>query len=162
MVEPRFEHTEFVMINVNFKLFEEKDRSELVTMVRALYHEDPGGKPMDSEKVGKTNNYLTTHPDQGKVMILYKNQIVIGYSILINYWSNEFGGKLLFIDELYIKREFRSQGVGTAFLRYLEDSYKKDFKAIVLEVNPSNTAAVSLYKGNGFTTASNLMMNYIL
>ncbi len=39
---------------------------------------------------------------------------LVGYAILIPYWSNEFGGNLLFIDELFVSPAF---GAATALWR---------------------------------------------
>jgi hypothetical protein len=44
---------------------------------------------------------------------------LLGYALLIPYWSNEFGGVLLFVDELFVLREVRNRGIGHSFFRFL-------------------------------------------
>lgn len=68
-----------------------------------LYKEDLVDEQITDEKISKTIRELDNNPRRGKIIIFEKASIVIGYVILIFYWSNEFGGDILQIDELYVK-----------------------------------------------------------
>lgn len=84
-----------------------------------MYREDPEGKPVFDEKINRTFNKLTKHPDKGTIMITETDSKIIGYSILINFWSNEHGGNILDIDELYIKSNYRGKEIGSKLIQYL-------------------------------------------
>jgi len=109
-------------MNIQYKQFGRSDYKDITDMIHALYKEDPPGMPMSTEKITNTLNEFEKHPDKGTIMVLKNGPNVIGYSILANFWSNEFGGNVLIIDELYIKEVYRSQGIGTNFIKHLKDS----------------------------------------
>lgn len=103
-----------------------------------MYREDPEGKLIFDEKINRTFNELTKHPDNGTIMIIEADSKIIGYSILINFWSNEHGGNILDIDELYIKSNYRGKGIGSKFIQYLIDNKFNNSVAVRLETMPSN------------------------
>ena len=133
------------------RLFLEQDLPGLLEMVFSFYHEidDYYAELISAEKILRTVSALTTDPFRGKIVILEMDGQTAGYAILIYYWSNEFGGEMLFIDELFVKPAWRRQGVARAFLRHLEQS--ETVYALQLEVNPANTAAFRLYETAGFS-----------
>ncbi len=118
--------------------------------MKALYREDPAGKPMTDEKIALTFTRLTKHPETGTILVFERQNQVIGYALLINFWSNEYGGNILIIDELYIVPAFRSRGIGTHFLHYLIESRFNNCIGLELEVLPYNQRALGLYEKIGF------------
>jgi len=88
---------------MKFRAFKYADYSELKRMIHALYREDPGNEQITDEKISKTVKELRKNPSKGKIIIFEKRKVTIGYSILIFYWSDEYGGDILHIDELYVK-----------------------------------------------------------
>lgn len=109
-------------MNTTYKQFETSDKKAVVELVKSLYRDDPEGKPVFDEKINRTFNELTKHPDKGTIMIIEADSKTIGYSILINSWSNEYGGNILDIDELYIKSNYRRKEIGSKFIQYLIDN----------------------------------------
>jgi ribosomal protein S18 acetylase RimI-like enzyme len=125
----------------------------------SLSVEDPGGLPMTPEKVRLTIAELLAHPDKGQIMLFEAAAgEVVGYAILINFWSNEFGGNITTIDELYVKAAWRSQGIGSDFIRFLEKTRLAGAVALQLEVLPENIRAQRLYQKLGFEKNSNQSM----
>jgi len=53
----------------------------------------------------------------------------------------------VYLDKLYIKKEYRGEGVGKSVLNYIEEKYQKK---IVLNVNMNNTPAYKAYLALGF------------
>lgn len=133
--------------------YEDHDYSEFVGMVNALYREDPEGKPMELSKVAATVNEYKNHPEKIRIVLLLKKNEVIGYSILVHFWSNEYGGNILVVDELYIKEKYRNAGIGSYFIKQLEES--GDCAAIQLETTPSNERACHYYRRLGFEVSEN-------
>lgn len=142
-------------MDIKYRQFKNSDSEVVAELIKNLYQEDPGGKPMLEQKIQKTFDSLTKHPDRGTIMLIEKEHEIIGYSILINFWSNEFGGNIIEIDELYIKKEFRSKGIGTNFIKYLKDNKFGNLVALQLEVTPTNTKARTLYENLGFKLHKN-------
>lgn len=124
----------------------------------SLYAEDAGGKLMNGEKIGKTVQYLRSNPQNGVVLSILKDEQCVGYAILINFWSNEYGGIVLHIDELYVAEAFRNQQIASRFIAFLKDRKFNNCKALFLEVNPDNHGATKLYSKLGFEYLENKKM----
>lgn len=139
-----------VGMTVVYRRFRSSDREAVSGLIEALYKEDPGIKPMSREKIGRTFDYLLERPDRGTIIVLEDGPSIIGYAVLINFWSNEYGGNILFIDELFVAEGFRSHGIASEFLRYLADNRYGGCVALKLEVTPWNGKARRLYERIGF------------
>jgi ribosomal protein S18 acetylase RimI-like enzyme len=132
----------------------QEGEKELVTdLILALYQDDPHEQHMTREKISRTFDALARHPDYGSILVFEQENQILGYAILINFWSNEYGGIILTIDELLVLPQYRGQGVGTAFIRHLINSRYHNFAALKLEVLPYNTRALKLYESLGFHIA---------
>lgn len=145
-------------MSVVYRQFRETDTEVVTALIYQLHTEDPEGKPMSATKIAQTLEFLPSHPDQGKIMVLEKEGEVIGYALLINFWSNEYGGNILTVDELYIKPEYRGQKTGTNFITYLAETNHGNSVAMQLETTPENLKAKQLYKRLGFKLHPNTVM----
>jgi len=67
-------------------------------MIHALYQDDPT-KSMTDEKIDRTFQRLQQHPGEGCVLVFEWQEQLMGYALPINFWSNEYGGNVLSIDE---------------------------------------------------------------
>lgn len=142
-------------MNISYRKFQESDKKIITVLIQSLYKEDPGYKEITIEKIDKTFNELLKYPEKGKIIVIQDCSNIIGYSILINFWSNEYGGNILDIDELYIKPDYRDKGIGANFIKYLIDSKFSNSGAIKLEASPSNNKAKKLYEHIGFKESQN-------
>ena len=126
-------------------------RDDVVAMMRSLYEEDRGDFEVDPSRFESGIEHLIKHPSVGKIILFCEGNAVRGYALLVPYWSNEFGGTLLFVDELFVVPVHRGRGIGRSLFRYLER--KRQFRpvALGLAVNPGNCRARRLYESLGFT-----------
>src|SRR5262249_7797861 len=108
-----------------FRPFTENDREFLEQAVARYYQEDPGYAPVPVDHTRRTVAALQAAPDMGAIWVAERDQRAIGYAITIHYWSNEFGGLLMVLDEFFVAPPHRSAGVGSAFLDFLEDAYRR-------------------------------------
>lgn len=75
----------------------------------------------------------------------------IGYVVITFGWSVEFGGLDAIIDELYIRPGVRGRGIASEALIALPRALAGGgLRAIHLEVDRDNAAAVKLYRRAGF------------
>jgi GNAT superfamily N-acetyltransferase len=73
-----------------------------------------------------------------------------GFLIFVRFWSNEFRGPCVLLDELYLEPRHRG-GTGLAVLRAFESLMRAEsIKAIDLEVLHKNAKVHSLYRRAGF------------
>lgn len=75
---------------------------------------------------------------------------ILGYGMIAKSFSTEFGKPCIWIEDLYIKPDYRGTGIGGGFFDYLEAKFTDCI--FRLEVEPENTRAVCVYEKNGFTT----------
>lgn len=132
---------------------------QLLEMMRDLYSEDPSdANAPGEERFRQTIRVLLEKPDRGQIVLFFEDQTIQGYALLIPYWSNEFSGTLLFVDELFVKPEARNRGIGQQFFEFLRA--RRPFDAIVcaVEVSPKNDRARKLYSSLGFEPRSHKMM----
>jgi GNAT superfamily N-acetyltransferase len=134
------------------------DLPVFLRLVAAYYRENLPGTSITPEQILATVKELVRHKDRGSVLLFEKGEAIVGYCILINYWSNEYGGNLLVVDELYVVPEERSHGIATDFLELLQKVAPRDCVALQLEVNAANRKAVRLYTELGFQKSERVIM----
>jgi diamine N-acetyltransferase len=94
---------------------------------------------------------LLKNQSYGGVWLIQHQAETIGYVVLTIGYSLEFHGRDAFIDELYIRANYRGQGIGTKTLDYIQEvCLDLGIKALHLEVDRVNTKAKQLYHRFGF------------
>ncbi len=73
-----------------------------------------------------------------------------GYAMIAKSFSTEFGRPCIWIEDLYIKQEYRGRGTGSIFLNYIQSKYPD--AVLRLEVEEENEGAVRLYGKYGYET----------
>jgi ribosomal protein S18 acetylase RimI-like enzyme len=123
-------------------------------MCAGLYEEDPGPYSPSPIQVRRTLRYLREQPSRGRAVVCTFSGSVVGYALLISYWSNELGGEVCVIDEIFILASFRSRGLATELFDELAKPtrllWPEKPVALALEVAPSNQRAEALYRRLGF------------
>jgi GNAT superfamily N-acetyltransferase len=137
-------------INLSYRAYIPEDRESLLGYVMGLYIEDHCAEKMNPGKIDSSLSFFREHPDLGEFLMICLNDKVIGYCLLTNYYSNEYGGRMVMIDEFYIDAAFRGQGLGSAFLKKMMIENKRGAVAYQLEVFYGNENALRLYKKLGF------------
>lgn len=135
---------------VTYRPFRMSDKKEIAAMMKALCQEDPSSHFPTESSVAKTLAELRRHPEKGNLVLILSDEKIVGYCLIMYYWSNEYGGNILNIDEFYVKPDWRGRGLGTDFLRYLVKNRFNDCVALELETMPANIRAQKLYERVGF------------
>ena len=82
-------------------------------MMHALYVEDPSTVSMTNEKIERTLAMLTRDPVRGVAVVFDRDGAASGYALLCAFWSNELGGEVCILDELYVVAAARGHGGAT-------------------------------------------------
>ena len=130
------------------------DDAALERLCLALYREDPGPEPMTRERLRHTLTMLRNEPRRGGAVVLEMAGQVQGYALLASFWSNEFGGEVCVVDELYVQAAVRGGGHGSRLLVDLaagRGPWPGQPAAVQLEVRPDNQRARALYERLGFS-----------
>src|SRR5260370_10241078 len=117
---------------------DERSAPDVVAMMRAVYAEDGAASTADHRRFHLTIKRLLAEPSRGRIILISEGAAILGYALLIPFWSNEFGGTLLFVDELFVKPDARNRGIGHSLFDFLPSDRPFDPDALALEVGPAN------------------------
>lgn len=92
---------------------------------------------------------------QGYMLIL--NGETAGYAMAACSYTTEYGGICVWLEDLYLKPEYRRMGISGALFRYLEEHYTEAVR-FKLEVEPENENAVACYKRRGYKISPYYLM----
>jgi GNAT superfamily N-acetyltransferase len=111
---------------------------------------------MTSSKIRSTFKEFTLRPEKGRIIAFEMDNTVVGYAILVFFWSNEFGGDFIEVDELFVQEGYRNRGIGKMFFHWLEETWCGKAVGLALQTPPSNERAIAFYKRMGFSVSKNL------
>ena len=80
--------------------------------------------------------------------VFEREQDILGYAMVAKSFSTEFGKPCIWIEDLYMKPEYRRMGIGSSFFAFIEKKYEGAL--FRLEVEEENERAIAAYKKNGF------------
>lgn len=131
------------------------DLESFAGLVVQLYEDDPGPVAMDAARARAQAEAMLARSDHVWPLVLRMDGRVVGYAILVPYFSNEFGGDVVCLDELFVAREHRGRGVGGAFLDWLAAwAAGAGVPRLELFVNHDNVRALAFYRRHGFHVAA--------
>ena len=88
---------------------------------------------------------------------------LIGYLVITWGWGIESGGKEALIDEIYVAKENRGQGLAKAMIQAsLARAKDLGTKVVFLETESNNPKSRELYKGLGFEVEDSVWMRLLL
>jgi ribosomal protein S18 acetylase RimI-like enzyme len=134
------------------------DEDAIVSMSLALYAEDPAPADVSAAQVRATLERFRHEPVRGRAFVLDLHGEPRGYALLVSFWSNELGGEICTVDELYVAPECRGRRHATRFLESLiagGSLWSGTPVALELEVSPDNAGAFRLYERLGFRAKRN-------
>ena len=141
----------------------DEDDGAMVEHMLALYEEDPAPAPVSAEQCARTLRRLRAEPARGVALGFDAHDAgsLSGYALLCSFWSNELGGEVCIIDELFVAPSARGRGAATELVQGLCERrcpWFRDAVAVELEVTPSNARARALYERLGFRPYKNALM----
>jgi ribosomal protein S18 acetylase RimI-like enzyme len=121
----------------------------LVGLMHEFYAES--NVPLDRDDATATFAHLLADPSRGAAWLLHAGNEAVGYVVLTVGFSMEYGGLDAFVDDLFVRSQFRRKGFGRAALATLvAECERRRVRAIHLEVGRDNHAAKALYGRLGF------------
>ncbi|MBQ6874333.1 MAG: GNAT family N-acetyltransferase [Clostridia bacterium] len=125
-----------------------QDKNSVIEMMREFYSSPAvfsnGSDEIflrDIEACINNSNYLEGY-------IIESSNHIQGYAMIAKSFSTEFGRPCIWIEDLYIKDEYRGAGVGRTFMDFITQKYTDCI--FRLEVEEENERAIKLYKKYGF------------
>ena len=144
-------------METSFRLAEPSDADVLVEMMRGLYEHDRS--PFDEPAHRAALALLFESEEHALAYLLLSGAEVAGYVVITFGFSLEFRGRDAFIDELFVKDDFRGRGLGGAAILFAEGVCRgRGVRALHLEVDRENARAQSVYRRSGFLAHKNFLM----
>ena len=125
-----------------------KDREIYVSLATEFYNTNAVIKPIPPENFEKTFDEMMQSDRYAEGFLFALSDTIAGYALIAKTFSQEAGGLVIWIEEIYVRPKFRSQGLGKEFFEFLY----KERPAIRyrLETEHDNERANKLYKSLGF------------
>jgi len=126
----------------------EEDRPQVIAMMREFYS-SPAVSTNGSEEIfgADIDACLSDSPYlEGYVFDL--DGTLQGYAMLAKSFSTEYGKNCIWLEDIYILKEYRGQGLGGRFIEFVKEKYTNTL--LRLEVEEENEIAVHTYKKAGF------------
>ncbi|MFD2179597.1 GNAT family N-acetyltransferase [Veronia pacifica] len=141
-------------MNISLKEPSVDSMHKLIELSKELH--DHEALSFDPEHTQKAFEFLMDSPSYGDVFLIHAeqdgHQEIVGFVVLCYSFSVEFGGQIAVIDQIFINRSWRRQGVGSHVLPILEDKVKqRKCQAVILEVNIGNSGAREFYEQFDYT-----------
>lgn len=131
------------------KIATQHDLEKLANLVADFYAEE--NYSFDKPNIFKNLELLISSKEIGRVYLVIDDNQIVGYSILVNTFCLELGGKVAYIDELFIAKDKRGRKLATTLINEIISYCKMEgYATIRLEVERENPRASELYKRFGF------------
>lgn len=133
---------------MNIRKMIQDDKSTIIDMMRVFYA-SPAVLSNGSEEIFEVDveNCVNESPYL-EGFVFEENGEILGYGMIAKSFSTEFGKPCIWVEDLYLKPEYRGQGIGSKFFEYLEQNYTDCI--FRLEVEEENERAIHVYEKNGF------------
>ena len=135
-------------MNSTIRTMTKKDKSCVLEMMRVFYASQAvftnGSEEIFSNDI---ENCINDNPYLEGYIVEDSNGIQ-GYAMLAKSFSTEFGKPCIWIEDLYIKDEYRGLGLGNMLMEFITKNYTDCI--FRLEVEEENERAIKLYKKCGF------------
>ena len=127
-----------------------QDKDKYMEMTDHFYHSEAVLHPVPESfrlatwsELMRSNAYLECFFDE-------EDGIVRGFLLLAYTFSQEAGGKVAWIEEIFVEPPYRGQGIGRQFFAFLRERIEPHCARLRLEVEPDNERAKKLYEEMGF------------
>ena len=124
------------------------DREIFMQMAREFYHSEAVLHAIPEARHARAFDEMMRSDVYMEGWIFEIEDRIAGYALLCKTYSQEAGGLAVWIDELYVRPEFRNRGLGRAF--FAELPKRIPAARYRLEIEPDNARAEKLYRSMGF------------
>ena len=125
------------MDNIIIRSMKEEDSSEVLEMMKVFYA-SPALLSDPSEDVMKRDiaDCLGDNPFIECFVFENNTGVIMGYSMIAHSYSTECGGNCVWVEDIYIKPDYRGKNIAGEFFEHLDNMYGKEaikhFKDIFL------------------------------
>jgi len=138
--------------------FTVNDKQHYIDMAKDFYSSEATLYNINESKLNKTFEQIINKSPHIRGLILEENNQIIGYGLITFIWICESGGLTVWLDELYIKENFRNKGYGSKYFEWVFNKYNNNDISFRLEVCSKNLKVKKLYESFGFKELNYIQM----
>ena len=127
-----------------------QDEELYIKLAQEFYHSEAVLHPVDQANIVNTFHELMRSDTYAECYILETEGKTAGFVLIAKTFSQEAGGIVCWIEEIFIRPEFRGKGIATEFFAAYEEMEPVGTKRWRLEIEPGNKKAQALYERRGF------------
>lgn len=143
---------------MEIRKMEHRDAEAVLEMMRGFY-DSPAVLSTPGDDILKKN--IAAALDDSPCLegyILQDGEEIAGYSMVTPCFSTEYGGICIWVEDIYLKDGYRSQGYSRQLFAFLEEKYPYAVR-FKLEVEEENARAIAAYKKNGYAICGYYQMS---
>lgn len=145
-------------MDTTFKAAQGSDIDILLTLMQEFYQVEHLEFDVAIARNALTD--LLNNESLGAIWIVQHQKEAIGYIVLTFGYSLELAGRDAFIDELYVRKNYQGQGIGTKTIEFVEEICRsRGVHALHLEVDRKNTKAQRFYDRVGFKNKGRYLLS---
>lgn len=149
------------MTDVSIVPANEADADAICQLLSALFSQEADFS-VDTEKQTSAVNAILSHPEQGQILLVKKDNIVAGMVSLLYLISTAMGGKVAMLEDMIIAEDYRSQGLGKRLLQAAIDfAHAQGCLRITLLTDANNDRAQQFYQQHGFVRSAMIPMRRV-
>jgi len=139
--------------------FNSQDKQFYIECSRQFFSSPAVVHNVDEANFEKTFDMLIKKDPMVDGFIIESDGVPAGYCLASFAYSNEVGGIVMWIEELFILPQFRKKGLASSLFDYVKSNYSDKAKRFRLEYTKSNARAARLYTKMGFEELQYLQMH---
>lgn len=133
---------------MNIRRLSQKDRTIYMELVDEFYHSDAVLHPVKQENHDAMFEELMRSDVYAECYIIESDSETAGFILIAKTFSQESGGLVVWVEEIFIREKFRGKGLGSAALEFIESTVPAS--RYRLEIEPDNDRARELYSRLGY------------
>ena len=143
-------------MKIVIRKMKESDRESVMEMMRVFYASEAVLTNGSDEIFSADIDECVGESPYAEGYVFESLGEIVGYSMLAKSYSTEYGKRCIWIEDIYLKEEYRGKGVGSRFFSFLDESYPDVL--FRLEAEEENERAIHVYKKSGFEVLPYLEM----
>lgn len=143
-------------MGANIRVMTKEDKQAVMEMMETFYR-SPAVSTNGSREIFEKDiaNCVGDSPYL-EGFIFENGEEILGYGMIAKSFSTEFGKPCIWIEDIYVKDEYRGQGIASLFFHFVEEKYPHCI--LRLEVEAENKRAIHVYQKNGYDVLPYLEM----
>jgi len=134
------------------------DVPQLCDLLGALFGQEADFTPDPAKQIAGLRLILE-NPKHGRIFVMRNGPVIVGMVNLLTTLSARQGGLAILLEDLFVRTEYRGQGVATALLQHAV-GFARSIGAvqITLFTDATNQRAIRLYQKQGFAKSGTAPM----